>query len=84
MNKEGIRKRVLCVCGRLCSDLPNAGGSYSRLLAVKIPYITPSPPNKHTHTTQRESGGEREREGEKCRISHDEITLYGKENYLSE
>ena len=42
---EGIRKRVLGVFGRFCKDLPNAGGSYSRLLAVKIPYI-----HTHTHT----------------------------------
>jgi len=62
MNNEGIRKQELGVCGRFCKDFPNAGSSYSRLLAVKIRYT-------HTH---------------KCRISLDEITLYGKENYLPE
>jgi hypothetical protein len=49
MNKEVIRKRELGVCRRLCNDLSNAGGSYSRLLAVNIPY-THTHTHTHTHT----------------------------------
>jgi len=64
VNNEGTRKRVFGVFGRLCNDLPSAGGSYSRLLTVKILY-THTHTHTHTHIhTQTEREGERERVSE--------------------